>query len=55
MTREKGREGEGDGKVGKGRGGERVDMRFWDLSLCKTLEGHPFPFVTLESILRQNL
>ena len=26
VTREKGREGEGDGKVGKGRGGVRVDM-----------------------------
>ena len=41
MTREKGREVERDGKVGKGRGGERVEMILGSESL-QNLRGTPF-------------
>ena len=45
MTREKGREGEGDGKVGKGMGGLRVDSRYVILGSesVQNLRGTPFP------------
>ena len=41
MTREKGREVERDGKVGKGRGGERVEMILGSESF-QNLRGTPF-------------
>ena len=41
MTREKGREVERDGKVGKGRGGKRVEMILGSESL-QNLRGTPF-------------
>ena len=52
MTREKGREGEGDGKVGKGRGGVEGRYVILGSESVQTLEGHPFPFVTLGSVLK---